>query len=59
VRLLVGHDPYYDAAHVGLGGTDVLVTVHDDGSITVALRPGKGRTGWSWGPPVYLTEADQ
>lgn len=47
-----GHDPTY-----GDDGTDVLVTVWDDGSMEVALRDGLDCTWQTWGPPVELADA--
>lgn len=51
-RVLYGHDD-------GVGdveGVDVLVRVWPDGSVDVALRPGRLRRGLSWGPPVPLAD---
>jgi hypothetical protein len=55
-RVLTAHDPSLWKPG-DLDGVDVLVRIHDDGSVVVATRP--GHTGWTWGPPVTMTEADQ
>jgi len=52
VNVYKGHDPW-----LGDDGTDVLLTVFDDGSMEVATRPGEDRTQLRWGPPVLLKVA--
>lgn len=46
------------AAYYGTDGTDILVTVHDNGRLEVALRPGHEERWTTWGPPVELTLED-
>jgi hypothetical protein len=48
--ILRGFDPYR-----GDDGTDILATIGEDGTITVALRAGHDRTSRTWGPPVEMT----
>lgn len=51
MKICKGHDPIHE-----VGGTDVLVTIHDDGEIEVALRPGKDQTELAWGAPVTFAD---
>lgn len=55
MSLHVGHYPWLNSDEVDVAGIDVLATVNDDGTIDVALRPGEGLRGWTWGPPLTLT----
>ena len=51
-RVFYGHDDYTGDAD----GIDVLVTLWHDGSVEVALRPGRLLSGLRWGPPVALED---
>lgn len=53
-RVFYGHDPYE-----GTEGTDVLLTVWDDGTYEVALRPGRQWRGITWGPPVQMADVTE
>lgn len=46
MRTLVGHDRYDDR--------EFLLVIHDDGTHTIATRPGYRATDVSWSAPVEL-----
>lgn len=56
MKLYVAHDPSLYGPHER-SGVDILVTIHEDGTVEAATRP--GHTGWTWGPPVKMTEATE
>ena len=49
-----GHDPATDIQGFPGEGCDLLLTIWDDGTREMAVRPGYQRTGRTWGPPALL-----
>lgn len=61
MKLYKGHvEPEFVGLFTGVDptlaeeGMDLLVTVHDDGQVEAAGRPGINRRGITWSPPVTL-----
>lgn len=52
--VLKGHIPPSMLPEPNEAGVDLLLTVWEDGTHEVALRPGHDATHRSWGPPVSL-----
>jgi hypothetical protein len=59
-RILTGHLEYADLEGFLGEGVDLFLTIYeDDGGRehhTLAVRPGKGNRGITWGPPASLHE---
>jgi hypothetical protein len=51
MKVYKGHDPTN-----GEDGTDLLLSIYDDGSYVLATRPGLDQTWVTWGPPATVAE---
>jgi hypothetical protein len=54
MELFTGYDPTLDLDRFEGSGTSFLLTVHDDGTHEVAVRPGWERRDLIWSPPITL-----
>lgn len=54
MELHTGYAPTVDLPHNEGAGTSFLLTVHDDGTHELAVRPGWERRDLVWSPPVTL-----
>lgn len=54
MELHTGYAPTIDLPHHEGMGTSFLLTVHDDGTHEVAVRPGWERRDLIWSPPITL-----